>query len=216
MTRLSLLGNNFKGILSSGWILIRKYDGNLIEPTDEQMQELYRQIGKPDSKDNVGEEGFVNAYHGSLIFKKLITYVLECGYAFTDLQYLFSDESIEPLTRGDTAEEEARKSTKARDALDMQSTFVRQVIAGAYKVNAVYFFRNVDFQYTVTLNPVDILCACRPQLRRIAVMHLILQNGKQLPRPLLLRLCDAIEEYNRSKRRDDQRPRWGAHMTEAH
>lgn len=191
-------------------------DGNLIEPTDEQMQELYRQIGKPDSKDNVGEEGFVNAYHGSLIFKKLITYVLECGYAFTDLQHLFSDESIEPLTRGDTAEEEARKSTKARDALDMQSTFVRRVIAGAYKVNAVYFFRNVDFQYTVTLNPVDILCACRPQLRRIAVMHLILQNGKQLPRPLLLRLCDAIEEYNRSKRRDDQRPRWGAHMTEAH
>jgi len=191
-------------------------DGNLIEPTDEQMQELYRQIGKPDSKDNVGEEGFVNAYHGSLIFKKLITYVLECGYAFGDLQNLFSEENIEPLKRDDTIEEETRKSSTARDALDMQSTFVRRVIAGAYKVNAVYFFRNVDFQNTVTLNPVDILCACRPQLRRIAVMHLILQNGRQLPRPLLLRLCDAIDEYNRSKRRDDQRPRWGAHMTEAH
>ena len=191
-------------------------DGYLIEPTDDQMRELYQQIGNPGSKDDMGEDGFVNAYHGSLIFKKLVTYVLECGYAFSDLQHLFSDESIEPLTRGDTAEEEMKKSTKARDSLDMQSTFVRRVIAGAYKVNAVYFFRNVDFQHTVTLNPVDILCACRPQLRRISVLHLILQNGKQLPRPLLFRLCDAIEEYNRSKKRDGQRPRWGAHMTDAH
>ena len=191
-------------------------DGYLIEPTDDQMRELYQRIGNPKSKDDMGEEGFVNAYHGSLIFKKLVSYVLECGYEFSDLQHLFSDESIQPLTRGDTAEEEMKKSTKARDSLDAQSTFVRRVIAGAYKVNAVYFFRNVDFQYTVTLNPVDILCACRPQLRRISVLHLILQNGKQLPRPLLHRLCDAIEEYNRSKKRDGQRPRWGAHMTEAH
>ena len=189
-------------------------DGNLIEPSDEQMQDLYHQIGRPESKDDVGEDGFVNAYHGSLIFKKLLTYILECGYVFDDLQNMFSDEHTEPLKKGDTAEEETRKSSAAREALDRQSTFVRRVIAGAYRVNAVYFFRNVDFQNTATLNPVHILCACRPHLS--SVMHLILQNGKQLPRPLLFRLYDAIDDYNKSKKRDDQRPRWGIHMSEAH
>ena len=172
--------------------------------------------GRPEHKDDVGEDFFVNAYHGSLVFEKLLTYILECGYVFDDLQNMFSDENTEQLKKGDTAEEEMRKSSAAREALDRQSTFVRRVIAGAYRVNAVYFFRNVDFQNTATLNPVDILCACRPHLRRISVMHLILQNGKQLPRPLLFRLYDAIEDYNKSKQRDDQRPRWGIHMSEAH
>ena len=192
-------------------------DGNLIEPSDEQMQDLYHQIGKPEHKDDVGEDGFVNAYRGSLVFKKLLIYILECGYVFDDLQNMFIDENTEQLKKGDTAEKEMRKSSAAREALDRQSTFVRRVIVGAYRVNAVYFFRNVDFQNTATLNPVDILCACRPHLRRISVMHLILQNdGKQLPRPLLFRLYDAIEDYNKSKQRDDQRPRWGIHMSEAH
>ena len=67
-------------------------DGNLIEPSDDQMRELYRQIGKPEHKDDVGEDGFVNAYHGSLVFKKLLIYVLECGYTFDDLQNMFIDE----------------------------------------------------------------------------------------------------------------------------
>ena len=191
-------------------------DGNLIEPSDEQMRDLYRQIGKPEHKDDVGEDGFVSAYHGSLVFKKLLIYVLECGYTFDDLQNMFIDENIEQLKKGDTTEEEMRKSATAREALDRQSALVRRVIAGAYRVNAVYFFRNVDFQNTATLNPVDILCACRPHLRRISVLHLILQNGQQLPRPLLFRLYDAIEDYNKSKQRDDQRPRWGIHMSEAH
>ena len=182
-------------------------DGNLVEPSDDQMRELYRQIGKPERKDDVGEDGFVNAYHGSLVFKKLLIYVLECGYTF----------DLAQLKKGDTTEEEMRKSATAREALDRQSALVRRIIAGAYKVNAVYSFRNVDFQNTATLNPVDILCACRPHLRRIsAVLHLILQNGRKLPRPLLSRLYDAIEDYNKSKQRDDQRPRWGIHMSEAH
>ena len=72
-------------------------------------------------------------------------------------------------------------------------------MAGAYGVNAVYFFRNVNYLNTVTLDAVDIICACRPQVRRIAVMHLILQNGKIRPRPLIIKLFDAIEEYNNSK-----------------
>ena len=189
-------------------------DGFLIEPTDDQMRELYQEVGNPNTRDDMGEEGFTNAYHGSLVFKKLVTYILECGYEFSDLQVLFGDENIQPLVKGDTAEEEMRKST--RNSLDAQSTFIRRVIAGAYQVTAVYFFRNVDYQAAVTLNPVDILCACRPQLRRIAVMHLILQNGQRLPGPMLNRLCDAIEDHNKRKRRDGQRPRWGAHMTDAH
>ena len=83
-------------------------------------------------------------------------------------------------------------------------------------MNAVYFFRNVDFQDTIALSPVDIVCALRPPLRRISVLHLILQNGRQLPRPLLQKLYDAIDDYNHIKQRDDQRPRWGIHMSEAH
>lgn len=191
-------------------------DGNLIEPSVEQMRDLYREIGRPESKDDVGEDGFINAYHGSLVFKKLIVYIMECGYAFTDLQNIFNEELAGPLKRDDTTEEETRKTAIARSALEAQSTFVRRVIAGAYKVNAVYFFRNVNFQYIVTLNPVDILCACKPQLRRISVMHLILQNGRQHPRPSQFRLYDAIEDHNKSKQRNDQRPNWGIHMTEAH
>ena len=191
-------------------------DGNLIEPTGQQMRELYRDVGKPDQKDDIGEEGFVNAYYGAIVFKRLVTYTLECGYTFDDLQNLFVDENIAQLTKGDTTEEEMRKAANAREALDRQTTLVRRIIAGAYRVNAVYFFRNVDFQNTITLNPVDILCALRPQLRRISVLHLILQNGRQLPRPLLTKLYDAIEDYNNIKQRDDQRPRWGIHMSEAH
>ena len=33
---------------------------------------------------------------------------------------------------------------------------------------------------------------------------------------MALRLFKAIEEYNNQKQRDDQRPKWGLHMTEAH
>ena len=191
-------------------------NGRLIEPTVDQVKELYARIRNPRSKEDIGEEGFISAYHGSLVFKKLITYVLECGYALSDLQTLFTDEKDTQLSQWDSKEEELKKSASARDALDEQTTFVRRIIAGAYKVNAVYFFRNVDFQNTVLLNPTDIICACRPIIRRISVMHLILQNGKQLPGPLIDKLYSAIDEYNRLKKRDNQRPRWGVHISEAH
>ena len=126
------------------------------------------------------------------------------------------DEEMEKLSKRDTTMDEMRKTTAARDALDRQDVMVRRIIAGAYRVNAVYFFRNVDFQDTITLNPVDIVCALRPALRRISLLHLILQNGRQLPRPLLQKLYDAIDDYNHIKQRDDQRPRWGIHMSDAH
>ena len=70
---------------------------------------------------------------------------------------------MEKLSKRDTTMDEMRKTTAARDALDRQDVMVRRIIAGAYRVNAVYFFRNVDFQDTITLNPVDIVCALRPR-----------------------------------------------------
>ena len=191
-------------------------NGELIEPTAQQMRELYHEVGRPDQKDDIGEEGFVNAYYGAIVLKRLVVYTLECGYTYEDLLNIFVDEDIEKLAKSDTSRDEMRKAANAREALDRQDTLVRRIIAGAYKVNAVYFFRNVDFQDTITLNPVDIVCALRPPLRRISVLHLILQNGRKLPRPLLHKLYDAIEDYNNIKQRDDQRPRWGIHMSEAH
>ena len=191
-------------------------NGDLIEPTDAQMRELYEQTCDPDNKDNLGPDGFTCAYYGSLIYKKLITYILECGYSYADLQNALGDGIVESLKIKDTVEEERRKSEEARTKLDDQANFVRRVIAGAYNVNAVYFFRNVDYQYSITLNPVDILCASRPQYRRIAVMHLILQNGMQLPQALMDKLTDAIQLYNKRKKRENQRPGWGAHLTEHH
>ena len=191
-------------------------NGELIEPTAQQMRELYHEVGRPDHKDDIGEEGFVNAYYGAIVLKRLVVYTLECGYTYEDLLNIFVDEDIEKLAKYDTSSDEMRKAANAREALDRQDTLVRRIIAGAYKVNAVYFFRNVDFQDTITLNPVDIVCALRPPLRRISVLHLILQNGRKLPRPLLQKLYDAIEDYNNIKQRDDQRPRWGIHMSEAH
>ena len=191
-------------------------NGELIEPTAQQMRELYHEVGRPEHKDDIGEEGFVNAYYGAIVLKRLVVYTLECGYTYEDLLNVFVDEEIEKLSKSDTSRDEMRKATNAREALDRQDVMVRRIIAGAYKVNAVYFFRNVDFQDTITLNPVDIVCALRPPLRRISVLHLILQNGRQLPRPLLQKLYDAIEDYNNIKQRDDQRPRWGIHMSEAH
>ena len=191
-------------------------NGELIEPTAQQMRELYHEVGRPDHKDDIGEEGFVNAYYGAIVLKRLVVYTLECGYTYEDLLNIFVDEDIEKLAKSDTSSDEMRKAANAREALDRQDTLVRRIIAGAYKVNAVYFFRNVDFQDTITLNPVDIVCALRPPLRRISVLHLILQNGRKLPRPLLQKLYDAIEDYNNIKQRDDQRPRWGIHMSEAH
>ena len=127
-------------------------DGNLIETTDDHMKELYyHRVGNPNCKEDIGEQGFVNAYHGSLIFKKLIIYLLECGYGSNDLRDMFGGEQFEGFKKSDTPEEEAKKTLRARDSLEIQATFIRRVLAGAYGVNAVYFFRNVNYLNTVTL-----------------------------------------------------------------
>ena len=90
------------------------------------MRELYREVGNPGSKEDIGEDGFVNAYHGSLIFKTLVTYLLECGYISNDLKEKFGGEQFEGLHQDDTSEEEARKTVRARDSLEVQATFVRR------------------------------------------------------------------------------------------
>ena len=128
------------------------------------MKELYRRVGSPNSKEDIGEQGFVNAYHGSLIFKKLVIYLLECGYGSNDLRDMFGGEQFEGLKKSDSPEEEAKKTLRARESLEIQSTFIRRVLAGAYGVNAVYFFRNVNYLNTATLDAVDMICACRPQV----------------------------------------------------
>ena len=157
----------------------------------------------------------MNAYQGYLIFRRLATYLLECGYTPNDLKEKFGGEQFEGLLQDDTPEEEARKTLRARGSLEMQPTFVRRVNAGAFNVNAVYVFRAVNFENTIYIDPVDLICACRPQLRRVAVLHLI-QHEKILPKPMLIRLYKAIDDYNRYKQREGQRPNWGLHMTEAH
>ena len=90
----------------------------------------------------------MNAYHGSLIFKKLVIYLLECGYGGIHLRDMFGGEQFEGLKKSDTLEEEAKKTLRAREDLEIQSTFVRRVLAGAYGVNAVYFFRSVNYLNT--------------------------------------------------------------------
>ena len=49
-------------------------NGELIEPTAQQMKELYQEIGRPQQKDDIGEEGFVNAYYGAVVLKRLLVY----------------------------------------------------------------------------------------------------------------------------------------------
>ena len=73
------------------------------------------------------------------------------------------------IRKSDAPEEEAKKTLRARESLEIHSTFIRRVLGGAYGVNAVYFFRNVNYLNTVTLDAVDILCACRPQVPRIGI-----------------------------------------------
>ena len=70
------------------------------------MKELYRRVGSPNSKEDIGEQGFVNAYHGSLIFKKLVIYLLECGYGGDDLREMFGGEQFEGLRKSDARSQE--------------------------------------------------------------------------------------------------------------
>ena len=57
-------------------------NGELIEPTAQQMRELYHEVGRPEHKDDIGKEGFINAYYGAIVLKRLVVYTLECGYTY--------------------------------------------------------------------------------------------------------------------------------------
>ena len=79
------------------------------------MKELYHRVGNPNSKEDIGEQGFVNAYHGSLIFKKLVIHLLEWGYGGNDLRAMFEGEQFEGLRKSDSPEEEAKKTLPVQE-----------------------------------------------------------------------------------------------------
>lgn len=189
-------------------------NGDLIEPDEYHLRHQYQTVGRPDSPDDLGEDGFVRSYQGSLIFKRLVVYVLERGFAPDDFRERFSTKGCR-VNPKDTKEEEEEKARLAMIELEEQAEFMRRVVAEAYNVKAVYFFRDVNYANTVFLDPLDITCAYRPGYRRIAVLDLILQNGVILPMPLMVKLIKANPNYNRSKQREGQRPQWGTHLSEA-
>ena len=188
-------------------------EGELIEPQEYHLRAQYQKVGIPAHADDLGEDGFIRSYRGSLNSKKLVIYVLECGYYTPDdFREIFSSRG-QRLNPKDTKEDEEA----AHDQMEDQSIFMRRVIAGAFDVNAVYFFRNVNYANTVFHDPLDILCAtwlpenCSPA-------HDFVNRSLILPVPLMAKFMKAIDEYNRSKRCKGQRPRpqWGSHLKEAH
>ena len=52
-------------------------------------------------------------------------YILECGHGANDLRDMFGGEQFEGLRKSDTPEEEAKKTLRARESLEIQSTFMR-------------------------------------------------------------------------------------------
>ena len=126
-------------------------------------------------------------YHRSLIFKPLVIYILECGYTPDEFREMFSTKENRVNPR-DTKEEEEDKAKIAHEQLEDQAIFLRRVIAGAYDVNAVYVFRNVNYanaKYSLT-----------PWTSRVRVdligfsLHMILQNGVTLPMPPMKKLMN--------------------------
>eukprot|EP00435_Cladocopium_sp_Y103_P048297 s3250_g14.t1 len=191
--------------------------GELIEPTDEQLEEYYQTSMNKTSKFDQGLDGYVRSYHGSLVFKRLATYILECGYTAEEFKARFAvADSERRKMRRETATEEEIAHELAVANLQEQSGFMRRFIAGAFGATAVYFFRNQRFINTIYLNPVDLLCACRYDHRRLAVIHMCMQNGMAVPRAHQQRLFDAIDEWDREKNRDTQRPQWATHSSPAH
>eukprot|EP00435_Cladocopium_sp_Y103_P073251 s103_g43.t1 len=181
-------------------------NGELIEPTDQQLEEHYQNNMNKKSKHDQGVDGYIRSYHGSLVFKKLANYILECGNTAEDFKAHFAlDDPMRRHWTKETATQEEAAYELATVHLAEQSRFMRRVIAGAYDATAVYF-RNKQFINTVYMNPVDLLCACRADYRRLAVIHMCLQNGLIVPRALQQRLYDAIQESNQRKNRETQRP----------
>eukprot|EP00435_Cladocopium_sp_Y103_P035466 s647_g9.t1 len=201
-------------------LLGEEQNSELIEPADQQLEEHYQVFGNPThSKHDQGMDGFVRSYHGSLIFKRLANYILECGYTADEFKAHFSlGEAKRRNFAGETADQEEASYRMATTHLVEQSRFMRRFIAGAYDATVVYFFRNQQFINTVYLNPVDLLCACRSETRRLFVIHMCLQNGNgmMVPRVLQQRLFNAIQEWKQRKKRDMQRPQWATHSSQAH
>lgn len=96
-------------------------------------------------------------------FKRLTTHFLECGFTPGDIRERFSAKGgrVNPK---DTKEEEEEKARLAREQMEEQAEFLRRMIARTYNMNAVYFFRNVNYANAVFLNPLDIVALAAPTI----------------------------------------------------
>eukprot|EP00435_Cladocopium_sp_Y103_P001815 s1900_g1.t1 len=90
------------------------------------------------NKFDQGLDGYIRSYHGALVFKRLATYILECGYTAEEFKAHFAvDDTLRRKIRRETATEEEYAHELAVANLQEQSRFMRRFIAGAYGVNAV-------------------------------------------------------------------------------
>eukprot|EP00435_Cladocopium_sp_Y103_P033986 s3204_g8.t1 len=125
--------------------LSKNENGDIIEPTDQQLEEHYDEHGNTETKHDLGKDGYVRSYHGSFIFKKLANYVLECGYTPEEYKNIFSSGSIRRKIATETIDDEEDAYQRATTDLAEQSRFMmRFIIAGAFNANAVCFFRNAN------------------------------------------------------------------------
>ena len=115
--------------------------GNLIERDEHHLKVQYQRIGKPGQAGDLGEDGFIRSYRGSLIFKELATYVLEPGYTPDDFRAMSSSKG-ERLSPKDTKEEEEEKVRIAQGQMEDQSIFMRTVIAGNIWCECGVFLQN--------------------------------------------------------------------------
>ena len=73
--------------------------GNLIERDEHHLKVQYQRIGKPGQAGDLGEDGFIRSYRGSLIFKELATYVLEPGYTPDDFRAMSSSKGEDSVQK---------------------------------------------------------------------------------------------------------------------
>eukprot|EP00435_Cladocopium_sp_Y103_P008068 s733_g2.t1 len=192
--------------------------GNLIEPTEEQLETCYEQHIKGTESD-IGLDGYILSYYGSSHMKRFVGYIMECGYTPGDLKKHFGKEGSGAIHRKaatETEQEEDMAYKRAVGDMHEQSRMMLRFSAGAFGANAIYFFRNQQYINTIYLNPLEILCVFRSKFRRIAVINMCLQHNPVMPRALQQKLYDAIKLWNERKQRDQQRPRWGTHLAIPH
>eukprot|EP00435_Cladocopium_sp_Y103_P007792 s835_g2.t1 len=105
-------------------------NGELIEPNDQQLEQHYQDWMNKKTKFDQGLDGYIRSYHGALVFKRLATYILECGYTAEEFKAHFAvDDTFRRKIRRETATEEEYAHELAVMNLQEQSRFMRRFIA---------------------------------------------------------------------------------------